>query len=96
MNVAENVAIDSDVPVAIFSLEMSAESLVNRMLCARGPIKADNLRDGNLDDDDWYSFTLQLMRWPEQSFISMIRQESKWLKFVPNVADLIRKPAGSV
>ena len=54
LNVAENVAIDSDVPVAIFSLEMSAESLVNRMLCARGPIKADNLRDGNLDDDDWH------------------------------------------
>ena len=38
LNVAENVAIDSDVPVAIFSLEMSAESLVNRMLCARVPI----------------------------------------------------------
>ncbi|AEN77349.1 replicative DNA helicase [Ligilactobacillus ruminis] len=54
LNVAENVAIDSDVPVAIFSLEMSAESLVNRMLCARGPIKADNLRDGNLNDDDWH------------------------------------------
>ena len=54
LNVAENVAIDSDVPVAIFSLEMSAESLVNRMLCARGPIKADNLRDGNLDDEDWH------------------------------------------
>ena len=50
LNVAENVAIDSDVPVAIFSLEMSAESLVNRMLCAKGSIKADNLRDGHLDD----------------------------------------------
>lgn len=54
LNVAENVAIDSDVPVAIFSLEMSAESLVNRMLCAKGSIKADNLRDGHLDDDDWH------------------------------------------
>ena len=53
LNIAANVAITQNVSVAIFSLEMSAESLVNRMICARGGIRADHLRDGNLDDNEW-------------------------------------------
>ena len=40
-------------PVAIFSLEMSKEQLVNRMLCSEAMIDAQKLRTGELTDDDW-------------------------------------------
>ena len=46
LNIAQNVATSTDKTVAIFSLEMGAESLVNRMLCAEGNINANHLRTG--------------------------------------------------
>lgn len=55
LNIAQNVAVKNGVAVAIFSLEMGAESLVNRMLCAEGSIDANHLRTGNLDKDEWAS-----------------------------------------
>lgn len=41
------------VPVAIFSLEMSKEQLVQRMLCSEAMVDAHKVRTGNLSDDDW-------------------------------------------
>ena len=59
LNIAQNVAVsDQSKTVAIFSLEMSAESLVSRMLCAEGTIRADNLRSGNLSADEWESLMM--------------------------------------
>lgn len=55
LNIAQNVATSTDKTVAIFSLEMGAESLVNRMLCAEGNINANHLRTGQLDPDEWES-----------------------------------------
>lgn len=55
LNIAQNVATKTDKTVAIFSLEMGAESLVNRMLCAEGNIDANHLRTGNLTSDEWES-----------------------------------------
>lgn len=55
LNIAQNVATKTDKTVAIFSLEMGAESLVNRMLCAEGNIDANHLRTGNLTPDEWES-----------------------------------------
>lgn len=55
LNIAQNVATKTDKTVAIFSLEMGAESLVNRMLCAEGNIDANHLRTGNLTNDEWES-----------------------------------------
>lgn len=55
LNIAQNVATQRNENVAIFSLEMSAESLVNRMLCAEGNIDANHLRTGNLTPDEWDS-----------------------------------------
>ena len=52
LNIAQNVATSSDATVAIFSLEMGAESLVNRMLCAQGNINANHLRTGQLNQDE--------------------------------------------
>ncbi|KRL96778.1 replicative DNA helicase [Liquorilactobacillus satsumensis] len=53
LNIAQNVGTKTDKTVAIFSLEMSAESLVNRMLCAEGSINANHLRTGQLNDEEW-------------------------------------------
>lgn len=53
LNVAQNVAVRSGLPVAIFSLEMSKDQLVQRMLCAEAYIDGHKLRNGTLEDDDW-------------------------------------------
>lgn len=53
LNIAHNVAKNSDKPVAIFSLEMGAESLVERMLSAEGLIPSYHVRTGNLSESEW-------------------------------------------
>jgi replicative DNA helicase len=53
LNIAHNVAIGSQVPTAIFSLEMSKEQLVDRLLAAEAGIDSWKLRTGNLDDNDF-------------------------------------------
>lgn len=53
LNIAQNIGTKTDESVAIFSLEMGAESLVNRMLCAEGSIQAANLRTGQLTEEEW-------------------------------------------
>lgn len=53
LNIAQNVGTKTDQSVAIFSLEMGAESLVNRMLCAEGSIEAAHLRTGQLSEEEW-------------------------------------------
>lgn len=53
LNIAQNVAKNSDKPVAIFSLEMGAESLVERMLSAEGLIPSYHVRTGNLSESEW-------------------------------------------
>ena len=57
MNVAENVAIGSKVPVAIFSMEMPAEQLVLRILSSLGRVDQSKVRSGQLDEDDWPRLT---------------------------------------
>jgi len=46
MNIAEHVAVDKNIPVAVFSLEMSAQQLVQRLLCSRARVNLQNLRNG--------------------------------------------------
>jgi len=60
LNIAQNVATKTDENVAIFSLEMGAEQLVMRMLCAEGNINAQNLRTGSLTDEDWGKLTMAM------------------------------------
>ena len=57
MNIAENVAVGSDKAVAIFSMEMSGEQLVRRMLTSLGRINAQRVRTGSLQEDDWSRLT---------------------------------------
>ncbi|KAA0566083.1 replicative DNA helicase [Rossellomorea aquimaris] len=60
LNIAQNVAVKAKENVAIFSLEMGAEQLVMRMLCAEGNINAQNLRTGDLTDEDWRKLTMAM------------------------------------
>src|SRR5437667_4283467 len=57
MNIAEHVAIDLKLPVGVFSLEMTAESLVLRMLCSRSRVNLRNIRDGFLAERDFPKLT---------------------------------------
>jgi replicative DNA helicase len=57
MNMAENVAIASGKPVAIFSMEMPGDSLAMRMMSSLGRIDQNKVRTGKLDDDEWPRLT---------------------------------------
>lgn len=60
LNVAQNVAIRSGEPVAIFNLEMSAPQLVMRMLAAEGNIDAQAFRTGEMKEEDWEKLTMAI------------------------------------
>ena len=60
LNLAQNAATKSNATVAIFSLEMGAEQLVNRMLCSEGSIDANSLRTGKLDENQWNSLVVAM------------------------------------
>lgn len=53
LNIAQNVAIKAKVPVAIFSLEMSKDQLVQRMLCSEAEIDSQRMKTGNMQSKDW-------------------------------------------
>ena len=53
LNIAQNVALKEKVPVAIFSLEMSKEQLVQRMLCSQAEVDSQRLKTGNMQSKDW-------------------------------------------
>ena len=53
LNIATNAAVRAKVPVAIFSLEMSKEQLVNRVLCGEAMVDSNKVRTGKLDEQDW-------------------------------------------
>lgn len=53
MNIAKNVGVAENLPVAVFSLEMSGEQLVQRMLASTGLIDSQHLRTGVLEEKEW-------------------------------------------
>jgi replicative DNA helicase len=57
MNIAEHVAVDHKIPVGVFSLEMTAEQLVLRMLCSRSRVNMRDIRDGFLAERDFPKLT---------------------------------------
>lgn len=58
LNVAQYAAIERKTPIAIFSLEMSKEQLVIRMLCSQSQVEGTRLRTGFLHESDWTKLTL--------------------------------------
>ncbi len=53
LNIAHSAAVVHNIPTAFFSLEMSKEQLVSRLICAEGTIDSQKLRTGDLNDADW-------------------------------------------
>ena len=53
LNIAQHMAFREDVTVAVFSLEMSKEQLVNRLLSLESRVDSQSIRTGNLTDEDW-------------------------------------------
>jgi len=60
LNLASNAALRGNVPVAIFSLEMSGVQLVSRLISSEMLIDSNHLRSGELEDDDWEKIAVSL------------------------------------
>jgi replicative DNA helicase len=65
LNMAQNVAIKFNIPVAIFSLEMSKDQLAQRMLCSEAEIDAIRLKTASLPDTGWKKLTRALAKLSE-------------------------------
>ena len=57
LNIAENVAIEKKLPVAVFSMEMASNQLTTRLIGSVGKVDQHKMRTGQLDDDDWDKLT---------------------------------------
>ncbi len=57
MNIAEHLAVEKALPIAVFSLEMSAQQLVQRLLCSRAKVNMSRVRDGFLTERDFSELT---------------------------------------
>ncbi|MFA6179049.1 MAG: replicative DNA helicase [Candidatus Methylopumilus sp.] len=60
LNIAENIALDTKLPVAVFSMEMGATQLATRMIGSVGRLDQHRMRNGNLEDEDWVRLTTAL------------------------------------
>jgi replicative DNA helicase len=69
MNIAEHVGIELKLPVGIFSLEMSAESLVLRTMCSLARVNLRNIRDGFMAEGDFPKLTAAAIRLRTTPFI---------------------------
>lgn len=58
LNIASNAAVRANVPVAIFSLEMSKEQMGNRILCSEAMVDSNKVRTGKIEDEDWAKLAL--------------------------------------
>jgi replicative DNA helicase len=57
MNIAEYVAIEKQIPVAVFSMEMSDEQLTMRLMSSLAQVNLQSVRTGQLNDDEWFKIT---------------------------------------
>ncbi len=65
LTLAQNAALDEGEPVAIFSMEMSKQTIVKRMLASVSQVSFEKLRDGELSDRDWHKVTNAMTRLSE-------------------------------
>jgi len=98
MNIAEHVAIESKLPVGVFSLEMSSQQLVQRLLCSRARVNLQKVRDGFLAERDFPSLTTAASKLAEAKIfiddsaglsILELRAKARRLKAQQNVELLI-------
>ena len=53
INIATHAAVNNNVPVVIFNLEMSKEQVANRILCSEAMVDSNKIRTGKIDDNEW-------------------------------------------
>ncbi|WP_240421628.1 replicative DNA helicase [Paenibacillus periandrae] len=89
LNIAQNVGVNEKETVAIFSLEMSAPQLVQRMICAEAQVDASRMRSGLFEGDDWERMSGAVSKLAEADIhiddtpgitVNEIRSKCRWLK----------------
>ncbi len=53
LNIAENICFKNDLPIGLFSLEMSAEQLLHRIICSQSEVESEKIKTGSLDGNDY-------------------------------------------
>jgi len=98
LNIATNAATKSDVPVLLFSLEMSKEQLVNRVLCSEAMVDSNKLKTGKIEENDWVKIVEALGPLSEAEMyiddtagisITEIRAKARKLKLEKNIGLII-------
>ena len=98
LNIATNAATKSDVPVLLFSLEMSKEQLVNRILCSEELVDSNKLKTGKIEENDWIKIVEALGPLSEAEMyiddtagisITEIRAKARKLKLEKNIGLII-------
>ena len=98
LNMATNAAVRSNTPVLIFSLEMSKEQLVSRILCSEAMIDSNKLRTGRIEENDWVKIVDVLDPLSESEIyiddtagisITEIRAKARKLKLEKNVGLIV-------
>ncbi len=93
LNIAQNIGTKLGLTVAIFSLEMGAESLVDRMLASEGVINSRAIRTGHLTQEEWNKYMVAQVTWLGLVSILMIHQVSRLQRFVRVHVSWLRKRA---
>ena len=98
LNIATNASVRSNVPVLVFSLEMSKEQLVNRILCSEAMIDSNKLRTGKIEENDWVKIVEALDPLSEAPIyiddtagisITEIRAKARKLKLEKNIGLIV-------
>ena len=98
LNIATNAALKGKVPVAIFSLEMSKEQMVNRILCSEAMVDSNKVRTGKLEEEDWVKLAESIGPLSEAQIyiddtpgisITEIRSKCRKLKMEKNIGMVI-------
>lgn len=83
MNIVEHVVLEEKLPVGVFSLEMTAESLVLRMLCSRARVNLQSIRDGFLAERDFRGSPGRRARWLARRCSLMTLRDSRSCNCAP-------------
>lgn len=69
INIAENVCFKNRIPVGVFSLEMSAEQLVHRIVCSQSEVESDKIRTGSLSGIEYQRIVASVSQMQEQTMV---------------------------
>jgi len=69
LNIAENVCFNNKMPVGIFSLEMTAEQLVHRLVCSQSEVESDKIRTGSLNHEEFRHVVDAVSRMQEHTMV---------------------------